>query len=223
MEKEKLKDKLINSFKSIINQIKIGNIVDKDIINFFIFSVIFYFAVFFSKNLFIFLIINLVILLTKIVFKNIEEYKKLKYLYVLIPNYSLIYIAFVEKSIDILLWLFLLIISVKISIFMFKNTLENVIFTGKNVLINYIGSLPVGIFIGLISALLLKQKIILFVIINIILTILINLQEKLFDKIKIYIDNVEENKYNKYLIYNYNNLIFTVTFVTFLMLINFIK
>ncbi len=223
MEKEKLKDKLINSFKSIINQIKIGNIVDKDIINFFIFSVIFYFAVFFSKNLFIFLIINLVILLTKIVFKNVEEYKKLKYLYVLIPSYSLIYITIVEKSIDILLWLFLLIISVKISIFMFKNTLENVIFTGKNVLINYIGSLPVGIFIGLISALLLKQKIILFVIINIILTILINLQEKLFDKIKIYIDNVEENKYNKYLIYNYNNLIFTVTFVTFLMLINFIK
>ncbi len=223
MEKEKLKDRLINGFKSTITKIKIENIADINIMNFFIFVFVLYFAVFFSKNLFIFLIINLVIILTKIIFKNNEDYKKLKYIYILVPSYSLIYIAIIEKSIDILLWLFLLIISIKISIFMFKNTFENIIFSEKNVLINYIGSLPVGIFIGLISALLLKQKIIIFVVINIILTILINLQEKFSDKIKVYVDNIEENKYYKYLIYNYNNLIFTATFVAFLMLINFIK
>lgn len=222
MEKEKLKDRLINGFKSTINRINFENVVDTNLRSFLVFAAILYFSLFISKNLFTFLVVNLLILLIKIVFKNEDSYKKFKYLYVLIPSYSLIYLASTEKSLDIFLWLFLLIISVKISIFMFKNTLETVIFMGKNILINYISSLPIGIFIGLISALILKQKVFVFVGINIILTVLINFQEKFSSKIEPYVNSIE-NKYYRYLIYNYNNLIFTVAFVAFLILFNFIN
>lgn len=228
MEKEKLKDKMINFIKLIGDKnIRIKkDVFDSSIIGLILFFATFYLSLCISKNLFLLLVINIVILLTSIILQKNENNIKIttiKYLYLLIPTYSLIYISNIKVFLDIFLWLFLLIIFSKIANKIFNNTLENVILENSrfNNFIGYLGSLLIGVLIGLISALLLKQKIIFFIIINILIVALMILQDKIFNKSDEYL-NFNNNKFLQFILYNYNNLSLTSSFIGILLITNII-
>lgn len=202
---------------------------DKYMLFFCLFLVCLYILLYFSKNIFIFVILNITILLSNYFTRINKDLNKnikiLLYLYIVLPSFSLIYIVNNKNILDFVLWLFLLIFFSKISIYSFQNTFENIIIE-KNIsnnLFGMSGSLLIGIFIGTISSLFLKQNILTFIVINIILVLLINAQDYIYNKLQSIFDVEKKEKYSDYLLYNFNNFTLTTTFIFILLFTNIIK
>ena len=110
---------------------------------------------------------------------------------------------------------------------MYKNILDDIIFNNsgsKKMLFTYTNAILVAIVIGIISSIFLKQKLITFIVINIILAGLIFAQDIFNEKINLYTNNkLESKQYLNTTIQIYNNFILIIPFVAFLMSINVIK
>lgn len=238
MEKEKLKDKIKNIFNDIIINIK--NTTNKTLFNNtynktylmravlpFIFAII---SIYF-KHLSIFVILNIIAFLAyNIKDININSYYKyanlLLYLYIVFPTFSYIYLLNNSK-IGLLVWIFISILLLKITSYLYKNILDDIIFNNsgsKKMLFTYTNAILVAIVIGIISSIFLKQKLITFIVINIILAGLIFAQDIFNEKINLYTNNkLESKQYLNTTIQIYNNFILIIPFVAFLMSINVIK
>ncbi|MDR1498998.1 MAG: hypothetical protein LBS34_01780 [Rickettsiales bacterium] len=232
MEKEKLKDRVFRYLEMTGKNIKEILWEDRNFVFLFVFFTFLYLSACFLSGVFIFIVLNIAMLLTlnftEILNKNniSGKPKKILYLYVLVPCYSLIFIAGRKNSVDLLLWLFLLILFIKISIYLFQNILEDIITTKKSVsngIFGLVGSILVGTLIGMISSMFLKQNFLTFTAINIFLAILVNVQEILGDKIKLFLEEKTNDNYLKISVYNYNNLVLTVTFVAILIFVHIIR
>jgi hypothetical protein len=120
-----------------------------------------------------------------------------------------------------------LILFSKISIFLFKSIFDGIIFkenSRSNELIGIIGSVLIGIFIGIISSMLLKQDFTAFMIINIIMVLIINIQEIINNKIQSLLQsNNIGNSYFKYFVSVYNDLLLTFSFLVVLISTGVIK
>lgn len=178
MEKEKLLDKFNFLSKKILSN-------KKCLFSDIFFTILLISAVKYS-SLFIFMIILMTVHIAR--YKDslfhVNKYfdKLLTYLYIILPNYSLIYISTNIKNYDdIFLWIFFLILLTKISGYFFRNILGGKLLLEKFHKIKtfgeIVGSLGVSIIIGLISSLFLKQKIIKFLIINILIDITVHIQD----------------------------------------------
>lgn len=214
MEKEKLLDKFNFLSKKILSNKKC------------LFSDIFFTILLISalknSSLFIFIIILMTVHIAR--YKdslfNVNKYfdKVLTYFYITLPNYSLIYISTnIKNSDDIFLWIFFLILLTKISGYFFRNILAGKLLSEKfhktKTFGEIIGSLGVSAVIGLISSLFLKQKIIKFLIINIIIGIIVHIQDILNYKMK------EKNCF----IECYNNIALVSIFLWIYLVTNMIK
>lgn len=185
MEKEKLLDKFDFLSKKILSN-------KKCLFSDIFFTVLLISAIKYS-SLFIFMIILMTVHTAR--YKDnlfhINKYfdKLLMYLYIVLPNYSLIYISTnIKNSDDIFLWIFFLILLTKISGYLFRNILAGKLLSEKlhktKTFGEIIGSLGVAAVIGLISSLFLKQKIIKFLTINILIGIIVHIQDILYYNMK---------------------------------------
>jgi CDP-diglyceride synthetase len=147
----------------------------------------------------------------------------LSYPYLVGPGFSLIYIARLEKSNDIFLWIFLTIVSIKISIYLFENIYGGGLLLKKlhptKTIMSFFGTLIVGIMIGLLASLFLRQRFGRFTMINLVIVLLIHLQDFLNYWLKShYFDQREDLMVN-----GYNNLALVVSFVSAMIAIRAIR
>ncbi|MBO4956689.1 MAG: hypothetical protein J6C50_02540 [Rickettsiales bacterium] len=238
MEKEKLKDKIKNIFNDIIINIKnttnetlFNNTYNKTYLMRAVLPFIFAIISIYFKHLSIFVILNIIAFLAyNIKNININSYYKyanlLLYLYIVVPTFSYIYLLNNSK-IGLLVWIFISILLLKITSYLYKNILDDIIFNNsgsKKMLFTYTNAILVAIVIGIISSIFLKQKLITFIVINIILAGLIFAQDIFNEKINLYTNNkLESKQYLNTTIQIYNNFILIIPFVAFLMSINVIK
>ncbi|MDR2777992.1 MAG: phosphatidate cytidylyltransferase [Rickettsiales bacterium] len=203
-----------------------------------IFGTIYFTILFISclnfKNLYLFLILGLCVHSTGVLVLALEQKRESEFakkiinplllqLYLALPCASLIYLSRMGKSNDIFLWLFLTVVSVKISVYLFENIYGGGILLKKlhptKTILGLVGSVVIGILIGLVSSLFLKQKLIHFTAINLSLVLLIHLQDILNYRIKNYYLDQREDA----LISMYNNLVFVVPFVSSLIMLGAIR
>lgn len=234
---EKLKDKINNIYNFIKNKFKRIDFKSLDVLfckkNLLMF-LIFLFFTFISikfKNLSIFFILNIMLIFAyNIKDINVNNYFKYKniisYLYIVSPVFSYVYILNIKNNSDLFLWIFLSIFFLKTTYYLYKNNLDGVLFDNskpKNLIFAHINLILLSIFIGIISSILLKQKIILFIIINVILAIFVVIQDNVNTLINNYFENkINTKKHLDIIIEFYNNFILIFPFVAFLIATNII-
>ena len=191
MEKEKLKDKIFD----LINWNAFG--IDK------ILLVLFFITDLFCPTLSTLLLLVLFFILSK---DTTDNGLLIQAAYLVIPTFCHIYVLYNINTSDFILWLFLLLFSVKITIYVFNNVFDDVTNTKKYALFGLLGSILVAFMIGIISSLFLKQPFIKFIIFNILIAVLIHSSYFIKEKISGYFK--EENKYVENFISLHNNFLF---------------
>ena len=190
MEKEKLKDKILN----LISWNAIG--IDKVLLVLFFLTDLFY------PILSVLFLLMLMFILSK---NTSDNGLFIQSTYLIIPTFCHIYVLYNINTSDFILWLFLLLFAVKITIYVFNNVFDDVTDTKKYALFGLFGSVLVASMIGIISSLFLKQPFINFIIFNIIIAILIYLSYFIKDKILNYF---KESSNIKNFIALHNNFLF---------------
>ena len=193
MEKEKLKDKITKI--NIVNNFSIDKLL----------LVLFFMTDLFFRQLSIFGLLIIMFFVSKLTIKH--KYSNIISLfYVVIPIFCHIYILNKNITFDFILWLYLLLFSVKITIYMFGNVFDDITNTTKYSFFGLVGSLLVSLLIGIISSLFLKQNFIHFVLLNILIALSIYLQNIFKNKIS---DFIENNDKITLICYNlHNNFVF---------------
>jgi CDP-diglyceride synthetase len=147
----------------------------------------------------------------------------LSYPYLVVPSSSLIYLARLEKSNDIFLWIFPAVISMKISEYLFENIYGGRVMLEKlhprKTVLGFLGTLIVSVLIGLISSLFFKQKFSYFIAVNLTLALLIHLQ----DFLGYWIENCYLNQKKDLLVSGYNNIALVTSFVASMIALGAIK
>lgn len=234
MEKEKREGKIKKNLILLINKIKE---IFKNKTNGTNNRLLFIFAIFFSltslcfKNISIFIVLNVILFLSYNskdleLDYNSKHHNLLLYLYIVVPSFSYIYLIVNKYSNDLLLWIFLLILFLKITIHLYKSIFDEFNFADKSfkkLLLTYIISVCVSIVIGIVSALLLKQKFLSFVLVNILLSNAVFFQEILNNKINSILETYNINNYVLSLTKIYNNFILVIPMVVLLTKLNLIK
>ncbi|MDR1494800.1 MAG: phosphatidate cytidylyltransferase [Rickettsiales bacterium] len=181
------------------------------------------------RNLCIFLILGLCVHVARKTAKISENchhnriYCLFSYLYTMIPSFSMLYIVNLKNPTDLIVWLFLLLLTIRVSTNIFESIFEGEILSDKlhpsRTTMGFIGSLLVSMPIGLISSLFLKQKLIRFTLINMSMALLTHLQDVLGYRLGKYLESAERDPF----IENYNGLSLVTSFLAFLILFKFIK
>lgn len=198
MEKEKLLDRISNFFKDT-------NFRNKNvfILVYFLFLLI---SNIFSKNLFLFIVFITIIHVSWLIYEiNVNENKYVKIisqLYLVFSGYSLVYIPTnFNNSGSIYLWISFLIFSIKISEYFLDG-----IFLDDNDkkfnLIKFSILSIVTIIVGIITSLFMKQRVIMFILVNLFIYVLIKINS-------LFPERYQENVFLKY----YNLVAFPVMFV----------
>ena len=190
MEKEKLKGRIIQLFR--LNNLGLDKI----------FLIFIFLADMLIPQLSVAALLCLVFFLAK----NVVSNKILvPLLYITVPVYAHIYFLDIMKSTDFILWFFLLLFSIKITIYVFNNIFDDVTDTKKYAFFGLLGSLLVAVLIGILSSLFLKQSFFKFIALNIAIALAVYFQYLLKDKFLQYFNT--ENISN--LINLHNNFVFT--------------
>lgn len=204
MEKEKLKDKITKI--NLIDNFSIDKLL----------LVLFFITDLFFRQLSVFGLLIIMFFISKLTIKH--KYSNIISLfYVILPTFCHIYILNKNITFDFILWLYLLLFSVKITIYMFGNVFDDITNTKKYSLFGLFGSLLVSLLIGIISSLFLKQNFIHFILLNIIIALSIYLQSIFKNKISNFI---ESNDKITTICYNlHNNFIFIFLILTIYLLL----
>lgn len=204
MEKEKLKDKITKI-----------NLIDNFSVDKLLLALFFITDLFF-RQLSIFGLLIIMFFISKLTIKH--KYSNIISLfYVILPTFCHIYILNKNITFDFILWLYLLLFSVKITIYMFGNVFDDITNTKKYSLFGLFGSLLVSLLIGIISSLFLKQNFIHFILLNIIIALSIYLQSIFKNKISNFI---ESNDKITTICYDlHNNFIFIFLILTIYLLL----
>lgn len=204
MEKEKLKDKITKI--NLIDNFSIDKLL----------LVLFFITDLFFRQLSVFGLLIIMFFISKLTIKH--KYSNIISLfYVILPTFCHIYILNKNITFDFILWLYLLLFSVKITIYMFGNVFDDITNTKKYSLFGLFGSLLVSLLIGIISSLFLKQNFIHFILLNIIIALSIYLQSIFKNKISNFI---ESNDKITTICYDlHNNFIFIFLILTIYLLL----
>jgi hypothetical protein len=194
----------------------------------------------FSKNLYMLLVLWLCLTVTRRIFKVVPRSREQSlggeqqpsslgflesataHLYVLLPCFSLVYMATLEKFSDFSLWLCLFLLSIKITIYLFENIFGDGVISlwlhPSKTIFGFLGSMMVSVLIGILSALFLGQRLLRFTFINVLMTLLIHLQDILEYKLKNYSIRNGKNLFSTI----YNSLALPVSFFVVLKICGFI-
>lgn len=220
MEKERLKDKIVKLFSFVGLHLK-NLVTNKTIYNrsslvTFLLSALFLLISLFSRSLSVFLAVNTLFVLTSNL-KNVDievKYKNiLFYLYTVFPAFSYIYILNTKKSDDIFLWLFLAVFFLKIVSNVYEDVLDGIV-NDEHKGFTRIGVIVMSVVIGIISSIFLKQKLILFIIVNVLLAVAVLIQKIIYEKIingASYINN-----YNVIILSVYSNFVLVFPLIALL-------
>ena len=213
---EKLKDKLKTLNFNISNK---HNLLQILIALFFVFITIC------CKNLALFCVLNLIIILSQnIKFNSENRYKNiLLYGYILMPTFSYIYLLNIDNNCGVFLWCFISTLVLKITNFLYKNNLDDIILEqNKKPVFAYLNLLLVAVVIGIVMSIFLQQNLISFIVVNILFVGVVVLQDYFISKIEICKDN-NLGKYISPILQIYNIFILTIPFVALLISTNMIR
>lgn len=198
MEKEKLKDKITKIFDNFSVE---GLLLT-----------LFFLMDLFFKQASILCLLVVMFFISKINIKH--KYSNIISLfYTVIPTFCHVYILNKNVGFDFILWIYLLLFSVKITMYMFNNVFDDITNTKNYSLFGLVGSLLVSLLIGIVSSLFLKQKFFIFVSLNIFIALSIYLQSFFKNKLSDYIEN--DNKITSIFYDLHNNFIFIFLILTF--------
>lgn len=176
MEKEKLKDKITKI--NILDNFSIDKLL----------LVLFFITDLFFRQLSIFGLLIIMFFVSKITIKH-KYSNAISLSYVVLPTFCHIYILNKNITFDFILWLYLLLFSVKITIYMFSNVFDDITNTTKYSFFGLLGSLLVSLLIGIISSLFLKQNFIHFILLNILIALSVYLQDIFRNKLSSFIEH----------------------------------
>ncbi|MDR2777337.1 MAG: hypothetical protein LBB24_01030 [Rickettsiales bacterium] len=146
----------------------------------------------------------------------------LSYAYAIIPGFSMLHLLSLKNSADFIVWLSLLLVAIKTSIYIFESVFEGRILSEKlhptKTSLGFLGSLLVSVPIGLVSSLFLKQRLIRFTAVNVFMAVLVHVQDIMGYGLGKYLDPGGEDLF----IVNYTNLALLTSFLVFLIIFKLI-
>ncbi|MDR1425988.1 MAG: phosphatidate cytidylyltransferase [Rickettsiales bacterium] len=194
---------------------------------------VFYFATMFIsslhfKNLYTFLVLGLGVFVSRKIIETPEWQRGGKtrnilfYIYTVVPSFSMLYIPNLKNSADFILWISTLLLAVKTSTYIFESIFEGSILSGKlhptKTTLGLLGSILVSVPTGLIASLFLRQKLIKFTLVNMLLALVIHIQDIIGYRLKDHLGQTKENLFMT----GYNNLALLVSVLMFITLFKFI-
>jgi hypothetical protein len=186
-------------------------------------------ALYFS-SLCVFLILVLCTHVARKMVNIIEGYQHkrvcilLSYAYAVVPSFSMLYLVSLKNSTDLIVWLFLLSLTIRVSTHIFESIFEGRILSQRlhssRTTMGFLGSLLVSIPIGLVSSLFLRQRLIRFTLLNVFMALLIYVQDILDQWLEGQVGPVGKKDP---LVKSYNGLALLTSFLAFLVLFRLIK
>lgn len=195
MEKEKPSGKCGNKCVGFMNRVYSGikKVVEgnKNQVTSSLFFLLLLLGAFYCLNLFIFMVLFMTVRVAEygVTPEKIDEsvyHRFMVRIYAILPNFSLLYLATsTERKIDLFTWLLLLFLSIKLVSYFFRDMFGDgplpkflQKFYGTKTAGELIGSFGAAVVIGLTASLFLKQKIAKFLVVNLTLWLLLQLQDR---------------------------------------------
>ncbi|MDR3078466.1 MAG: phosphatidate cytidylyltransferase [Rickettsiales bacterium] len=150
-------------------------------------------------------------------------YSILLYAYTVVPSFSMLHLVNLRSPADLVLWLFLLFLTIRIASQVFEGIFEGRILARNlhptRTLMGFLGSLLVSIPVGLVSSLFLRQRLVRFTFLNLLMAALVYGGDILDHRLGKRLDPTQEDLFLR----GYNNMALLASFLTFLTLFKLIE